>query len=1292
MRTLWKTVQWLVIGSIILAAGVMGLVRLLLPMADQYRADIERWASAAVGGPVRIGGIDAQWRGFNPYLRLEDVSLLDQSGARTLAHVLDTRVYIDVPGSLRQRSIQAGGLEISAATLYLERRIDGSIGFTGTEQDRLGSEAFSRWLAKQGQLHIADSQLYWSDARVEGAPQRFANINLELSSDGQRHHVEGALELPEGTGNIPSLTLDFSGAVGEPQSWVGNFLAQGEGVALARWMTGRNVSGIGIGGGQADFAVRGSWSGDTLTALKGDFASRDLYLKSLAHGGGVSFRRAAGHFAWQRDGERWTLLADRLTAQRAAALSIPASFKVTFALASDGAKTVDTRFDFARLEDLAPLLLASSSLKPKTRAALAGLQPRAELHDFSVQWRKASGAQAPVESQIEIQGRVTDFTALPWKRLPAVANMAGQLQATQNTGSIDIDADGALLAFDEWYDEPFRLSAATGLVRWRRMGEILHVETEHLAVSDTVVSGNVKGSMEFPEEEGVSPLVDLTVTLNRAWVTAVPRYIPSRFKERTVAQWLDRALLGGRITSGHALIQGRLKDFPFFGSKPGNLEADFAVSDAALDYVPEWPRIDAIEAVLSFRSPRFELHATEGTILDSKITEAHVVIPEMGENSELTMQGKLHGASAQALAFVRQSPLKEKWGEAIAGLNAEGSSVLNLDMALAFPDAKPSIKGALALTDNTLLWKGKEPSSAIKLSHVDGTVNFTEASLAAKDIKAQWDGQTMRLDMTTEAPQASGAQQALLLEARGTMLATDLIKRIETALPDVSSVVTDILAGETDWSASVRIHKQDDDASAVDVAVRTDLQGMAIDLPEPLGKLAEEKRDLRIGTTLSEEKNTRVNVRYADRFGGAFEATKGKQNWELGRGELRFGSKDIGSLPARGLRISGEIPRLSVSAWDERLSSVAKNNSNVAPNSGALASLNDIDLRFGSLELAGQIFADIHIDAAKTSQAWEATLSSTALAGKLRYTSSPNAALRMDFERIHLAKTEDGTKKTDTDPRAWPALAIDSASFKYGGLDLGKLSLVASKHADGLRVDKLELSAPAVKLTGTGDWSIKAGHSVSRFAIKIAAEELGKTLTGLGYDVNIVGGQADFELNAEWPGSPAQFTLAKLKGSLAMDIEKGRLLDVEPGAGRIFGLLSMQTLPRRLTLDFSDLFAKGFVFDHILGEFKLDKGNAYTDSLIMVGPSANIIVTGRTGLAAKDYEQIVTVRPEIDGSLALAGALAGGPGVGAAIYLAQQLFKTPLSNIGTRYYRVTGPWEDPVFTSVAKADVNEKVN
>ena len=191
-------------------------------------------------------------------------------------------------------------------------------------------------------------------------------------------------------------------------------------------------------------------------------------------------------------------------------------------------------------------------------------------------------------------------------------------------------------------------------------------------------------------------------------------------------------------------------------------------------------------------------------------------------------------------------------------------------------------------------------------------------------------------------------------------------------------------------------------------------------------------------------------------------------------------------------------------------------------------------------------------------------------------------------------------------------------------------------------------------------------------------------MEGLGLAGRVSGGKGTVKFDAAWPGSPAAFSLATVEGNLKVEARDGQLLEVEPGAGRVLGLLSVAQLPRRMMLDFRDFFAKGFAFNRINGSVQFGKGTARSDDLVIDGPAAQINIRGTTDLRAQRFDQTIEVLPKSGNLLTVVGAVAGGP-LGAAVgAAANAVLKKPLGELGAKTYRVTGPWKDPKVEVISR--------
>jgi uncharacterized protein YhdP len=235
------------------------------------------------------------------------------------------------------------------------------------------------------------------------------------------------------------------------------------------------------------------------------------------------------------------------------------------------------------------------------------------------------------------------------------------------------------------------------------------------------------------------------------------------------------------------------------------------------------------------------------------------------------------------------------------------------------------------------------------------------------------------------------------------------------------------------------------------------------------------------------------------------------------------------------------------------------------------------------------------------------------------------------------------------------------------------------------------MQAPTFTIDGDGAWLVHPNDDTlreTRLALSLNGTDIKAVLTALGYDPVIDGKSIVASGDLIWLGGPSGDFLQRSDGAFTISMKDGSLLAVDPGGGRILGVLSLAALPRRLSFDFSDVFDEGLGFDTLKGDFTVDDGNAYTCNLGMEGSVADMGIVGRAGIGARDYDQLAVVRPHVSHLLAVGGTVVGGPVVGAAMLLFSQIFHKPLSTLGESYYRVTGSWDDPTVEQIRGNDLD----
>ena len=263
-------------------------------------------------------------------------------------------------------------------------------------------------------------------------------------------------------------------------------------------------------------------------------------------------------------------------------------------------------------------------------------------------------------------------------------------------------------------------------------------------------------------------------------------------------------------------------------------------------------------------------------------------------------------------------------------------------------------------------------------------------------------------------------------------------------------------------------------------------------------------------------------------------------------------------------------------------------------------------------------------------------------------------------------------------PRSLPKITFYCRALQYEKLDLGTVNLYTAPHEKGLLIDLLEVKNPELSIQVRGKWENSHFGDRTTIQANLKSNDIEKMLKRFGHKESpISDSSAQMTLDASWQNTPYNFSLKQFMGTLRLLITEGRIVNVDPGLGRILGLFDLQILPQRLALDFSDIFSEGFQFSTITGSFDIRKGHAYTDNLILQGRAAHIKISGRTGLVTQDYDQLVTVIPHVSNALPVASAIAGGLGIGAIALLVQKMLEKEIEELINYQYLLAGSWEKP---------------
>jgi uncharacterized protein YhdP len=205
---------------------------------------------------------------------------------------------------------------------------------------------------------------------------------------------------------------------------------------------------------------------------------------------------------------------------------------------------------------------------------------------------------------------------------------------------------------------------------------------------------------------------------------------------------------------------------------------------------------------------------------------------------------------------------------------------------------------------------------------------------------------------------------------------------------------------------------------------------------------------------------------------------------------------------------------------------------------------------------------------------------------------------------------------------------------------------------------------------------------------KLEVSDIGRYLARTYQIDGVRGGTASLFGKLAWNGAPQDFDLPSLSGTVNLEARSGQFTKLEPGIGKLLSIFNLQALPRRVALDFKDIFSEGFSFDSISGEATIKRGVATTQELRILASSATVLMSGDVDLVHETQKLKVRVIPSVGDSVATVTALLGGPVAGLGVFLAQRLLKDPLGQLIAYDYAVTGTWSDPnvVKLSVPRAE------
>jgi uncharacterized protein (TIGR02099 family) len=1269
IRRLWRISAGVFAVVVVLLAIVIGLVRIALVQVPEYREQIESWAGEALGWPVEIGAMDARlgWRG--PELRFADARILARDHEQTLVVASTGSMQFD-SWSLLRGELRPGAVSLAGVSLRIERNANGRWRLLGEDGPAFGEGAGDAPRLEElpvGNLRLEDVTVEFEDLRQELGPWLFQVDTLEVQAGAGQLAVAVAGRLPGDLGEDLALSfvLTAQDARGHPRDWTAGmtFTALDIGAVGAAIGLPARLHAQGVVDGSLSVAM----DGNGMARLVGEVLALGVLppvppQAEPGAGEAVPYDSIGGGFEWTRTASGWNVAGTKVEIARAGRQWTSPTASLVFEEDTAG-RRIEAGATRLQIEDLLPII---GWLPPRERGTLEEISPTGALRDLVLHVDVPSGESQPPEAHIN--ARFEDVSFAGTGRLPGVRNLSGTVSGDLHRGTARIDSRDGAVELPWMFRESLAFSTLGASLDWTRDEQEIRLQVAELEIENADASISSHGLLQI-DTAGGSPRLEIEGVARDIRLEAVPRYLPVSVMPKKAVKWLDEAALAGRVDEAQFRLQGATRDFPFRNGG-GEFKVEFEVAEGALTFLPDWPRVTGLQAGVRFENEGLWAQVRSGRLLRVDGGPAQVSIPDFAQ-SVLLIQARAEGGLAAFREFALASELlKRILLPGLAPANVQGGQVAaDIDLVLPLRALRDYRAGIELQIRNGVVAYGflGEP-----LRDVNARIRIDNSRVTAKGVTATLAGSPLSVDVAT------GADGAIRIEGGGRIDGRGLASVLRLPLDAW-------ITGTTDWTGYFQFPVPGGDGP-FDAGISSQLEGFASVLPAPFGKPSNEARDLELRLEFRGLDVMDVSLQWEEalRIAARLNGT--------GAGPV-FGVVPEGlpgGLP--GLVFSGAVAKLDLGAWLQ-FDGFRRMGTGGVP--GAIAGGS---LLIGQLSAPAVQLGDALIDLSRGNDQWQVEFTADRAAGRLEipfrlYGPEP---VNVRLERLWLgvggrAETVVAEHAAPAGPAARvhpatvPGLDLEVQDLRYDAVRFGRVTARVLHETDGFELIGLEGTGDGFMFLAEGRSRLSDSVDESRLGVRILSDDVGAALEHAGFRRSMEAKQGGFEAEVKWQGGLRSDWLEAIEGNASISIQEGRLVGVEPGAGRVFGLISIEALPRRLALDFKDVFGEGTAFDRIAGDFRFANGSAYTDNLVMQGPAANMAVVGRTGLVARDYDQTAVIAADLGRTLPVAGAVVAGPAVGAALFLLSEVLRKPFQTQIT--YRLTGPWDNPVIDKLGAGGV-----
>ena len=1222
------------------------------PNLNNYKTKIEDLASQATGQIIKINSLNGRWDFINPEIALNEVVLKDGQNNTTLELKEISADFSWLSPFYLKPTLSE--IRLQGPKLLIKRDTNNKIFIGGIPIDGPSNNKLTNWLLNQKKVSIQQGEIDWHDEYRQAAILTLKDLNFSYKTPFIIELIgKHKFDLNFRISNSDNQFIDLNGKIyakkiEDIQSWDSEIRIKAGNINLAAYTPWINYP-VKINSGTGDLNLTANITNAAITKIKASLKLTSLKTElNQAYKNELNLKNFSGDVIWLANKKDYQIAFENLFLLTNNGINIEdADTAITISKETNKPTAFSLKINKIQL-DAANEILQTIPYFDDVKSKVNAIQPSGSLSNVNLNWENNKTTELSLAAQFD------KLTLKTFEDFPGFENLTGSIHLSNQNGSLKFKSTDVSLTYNKLFREQLTFNNLHGDMKWTEN----YLMFKNVSFNNAFINGSINGSIKSTSQK--MPYLDIQASIPFIDFKHAKAYYPKTMSAESL-HWLDTSLLEGSLENTLISIKGSAADFPFVdaNNQPDPNKGSFVVTSTGkntlIEYGTGWPVVEKFDFTASINHGTFELMSKKGQFLGNTIKELKATIPAIAiEHPILNLQSTLNSPTREAVKFINNSPIKESVQHLFdeASGSGEGRLKVNVDIPMDNLDAI-TFKGNYQFVDSTL----SNPSLGIpNIEKLKGFVTFDEKNVKTENLSGTLFGGNANIAIVSDP------SKIIKVKLNGKFTGKGIEEKLGTSFSKLN--------GSADWEGSIEYKKP-----LLNIQITSDLKGIEMGYPAPFNKPRDKEEKFYFSKKQNNSKSDDIEFKYSNIVNSKISRLERNNVMLIDKGFIAINS-DIKTNVQKGLYLKANLPYANL---DDFMSIYSGGDT----TGGFKVDKADITLK--NADLFDRRFNNLKIEIAPVNGSTKLKISANEMSGNLLWTEKDNRltarlnALKLPNEIKKISSTQSsGNQKI-------PNLDIKIDSLEIDGKKIGKIELLSSTLKQNINIQKFRVINDKNIFQADGEWIDWNKNSKTNINFNWKINNLGDTLNFLGYPNFVKDGEADLSGQFKWQGNPLAFDKTKVDGSFNLDVHKGVIQKVEPGIGRLFGLVTLQSLPRRLSLDFRDLFGSGFVLDSMNASVRLNNGILKTTNFRMIGPAAEVFMSGETNIIKETQDLNVKVTPHISDSLSIA-ALAGGPLVGAAAFVAQKILKDPLNKVLTSEYRIIGTWENPEEVNNSPSD------